>query len=99
MMSTAPTPISTPRPAVPEHVSLAIDGALQRVAADRFETASAFADALQRPGVTATRPSGRGRAARLTAWPWVLGATAVVIAALPATAPARHVTRSAAEAS
>ncbi len=50
MMSTAPTPIVRLRPTVPEYVAVAIDGALQRVAADRFATAAQFADALSPDG-------------------------------------------------
>ena len=49
MLSTGPTPIATLRPTVPPHVAAAIDGALHRVAADRFESARAFALALETP--------------------------------------------------
>ena len=49
MMTTAPTPIAALRPTVPVHVAGAIDGALQRVAADRFDSARAFALALETP--------------------------------------------------
>jgi eukaryotic-like serine/threonine-protein kinase len=80
MMSTAPTSIVTLRPAVPAHVSQAIDCALQRVAADRFATAGAFAEALQVPGVTSGASSHSGRAARPVPRWWMLGGMAVVIA-------------------
>ena len=82
MLTSAPTPIVTLRPAVPAHVAAAIDGALQRVAADRFDTASAFAEALQRPGATGSIPTPVDRAPRATARWWLLGATAAILAGI-----------------
>ena len=55
MMTTSPVPIRDLRPTVPAHVAAAIDGALQKVAADRFGTAAEFADALQRRDGEGTR--------------------------------------------
>ncbi|MBC7840834.1 MAG: protein kinase, partial [Gemmatimonadaceae bacterium] len=80
MMTAAPTSVITLRPAVPAHVSLAIDGALQRVAADRFASATAFAEALQRPGATTSTSSLTRGAARSTARSWLIGATAAAMA-------------------
>jgi serine/threonine protein kinase len=54
MMTTSPVPIRDLRPTVPPNVAAAIDGALQKVAADRFGTAAEFADALQRRDGEAT---------------------------------------------
>ena len=81
MMTTAPTPIVALRPTVPPHVSLAIDGALQKVAADRFVTASAFGVALQAPGTTATAQTRATEAAArpTTRW-WTVTAMAVAMA-------------------
>ena len=95
MMTAEPTPIVTLRPSVPAHVATAIDGALQRVAADRYATASAFAEALQPPNVIATAST---RATLSTPRPttrwWMLAGVAVAIAAAagylvhgPATVP------------
>ena len=80
MMSSAPTPIVTLRPTVPEYISRAVDCALQRVAADRFATASAFAEALQRPGVTGSTSSPTGHTAGAAARTRLLGTAAVMIA-------------------
>ena len=55
MMTTAPTPIVTLRPTVPDHVAAAIDGALQRVPADRFDSARAFGQALETTSPTQSR--------------------------------------------
>jgi eukaryotic-like serine/threonine-protein kinase len=72
MISSDPVPVRTIRPTVPEFVSVAIDGALQKVAADRFVSASAFAAALEKSSVTtasrtaATAIPGRARATLVT---------------------------------
>ncbi len=89
--------VSALRPSVPEHIALSIEKALEKLPADRFGTASEFADALR--GV---RPVGRGggasardasapsqnvqsrrHAARaLMRWaPWAIAAGAVAVAA------------------
>src|SRR5687767_1045728 len=83
MMTTSPVPLRDLRPAVPTHVAAAIDGALQKVAADRFGTAAAFAEALERPDGEAATPAGAHgrrshRATRLAA----AGALAIAIAAV-----------------
>jgi serine/threonine-protein kinase len=49
LMSVTPAPIRDLRTAVPPHVGDAIDRALQKVAADRWATTAAFADALRTP--------------------------------------------------
>ncbi|HSB55767.1 MAG TPA: protein kinase [Gemmatimonadales bacterium] len=74
------------RKSVPFNVAAALAKALEKISADRFESARAFAEALQNPGfTTAGRPAetgvGRGR---LPALPVVGGMAvgAVVLAAL-----------------
>ncbi len=82
MMTTSPVPIRDVRPTVPAYVAAAIDGALQKVAADRFGTAAEFADALQRrdgEGTFAT--AAHGRDSRRTAWLVAVGALVVATAA------------------
>jgi Tol biopolymer transport system component len=49
-------PLRTVRSAVPIGVEQAIDRALARVAADRFDTVTQFAEALARPGAVVTPP-------------------------------------------
>jgi dipeptidyl aminopeptidase/acylaminoacyl peptidase len=74
LMTERPTRVRTVRDTVPEAVDAAIAKALSKVPADRFATAAAFGDALGTgPATTATAPR------RL---PWVLGGTAVIIAAV-----------------
>ena len=79
MMTTSPVPIRDLRPAVPPNVAAAIDGALQKVAADRFGTAAEFADALQR-GAAASGGDVRHRRPRRMAW-LVAGAALVIAVA------------------
>ena len=45
-----PAPLTTRRDTVPPHVAAAIHRALTKLPADRFPTAAAFAEALNRPG-------------------------------------------------
>jgi eukaryotic-like serine/threonine-protein kinase len=49
VMTTDPVPITVRRRGVPAHVAAAIHTAIEKVPADRFATASEFADALQHP--------------------------------------------------
>ena len=82
MMRTSPVPIRDLRPTVPTYVAAAIDGALQKVAADRFGTAAEFAVALQRrdgDGTFAT--AAHGRDSRRAAWQIAVGALVVATAA------------------
>ena len=53
VLTSKPSPVRDTRDTVPMHVDAAIAKALQRMPADRFATASAFADALGNPGFTA----------------------------------------------
>ncbi|WP_411281368.1 protein kinase domain-containing protein [Gemmatimonas sp.] len=82
MMTTSPVPIRDVRPTVPAYVAAAIDGALQKVAADRFGTAAEFAHALQRrDGETTSVAAVHVRGSRRTAWMVVAGTLVVATAA------------------
>lgn len=60
MMTTVPTSILALRPSVPVHVAAAIGSALQKVPADRFATARAFAEALEMPASGPSRALAAG---------------------------------------
>ncbi|MEO6528222.1 MAG: protein kinase [Gemmatimonadaceae bacterium] len=82
MMTTSPVPIRDLRPSVPLQVAAAIDGALQKVAADRFGTAAEFAEALERrDGEVGSVAGARARARRRAAWLFAAAAAAIAIAA------------------
>jgi eukaryotic-like serine/threonine-protein kinase len=83
VLSEAPRPITTIRPAVPPHVDRAVRTALQKLPADRHASAAAFSEALTRPGdEQAAMAAG---AARAPGWrqrvPWLVAAIAVVVVA------------------
>ncbi len=77
-----PRPISAVRPTVPVHVDAAVRTALEKLPADRFGTAAAFADALARPDAGATYAAGMPRArARFGRWaPWLVSVAALLVA-------------------
>ena len=84
VLSTEPAPITSLRKAVPANVAAAVHAAIEKLPADRCESAKAFADALldTRVGFSTTvntantsAPRSFARAARYT----VLGACAVAI--------------------
>ncbi len=83
VLTDRPAPIRTTRDTVPEHVEAAVMTALAKLPADRFESAKAFADALQgarftnTAGVPVTR-AARAPSARLA----VVGAAVVALASL-----------------
>jgi serine/threonine-protein kinase len=99
LLTDTPRPLSAHRPAVPPHIAAAVQVALEKLPADRFPTARAFADALARPGVSlpagATAPTGaapetdgaRWRRAVARWLPWTVAALAVGSAAWLATHP------------
>jgi serine/threonine-protein kinase len=62
VLTETPRPVRNARPAVPDHVEVAIHRALARLPADRFRTAAEFAEALSRPGA-AGMPATAGRGA------------------------------------
>ena len=75
VMAGEPPPLSTLRRTVPEHVEDAVLTALQKIPADRFTTAGAFATALEGSTAAATTHARRTRAlvatsrARRALWP------------------------------
>ncbi len=93
MMTMSPVPIRDLRPTVPTPVAAAIDGALQKVAADRFGTAAEFADALQlRDGQGTLAAAAHVRDSRRTVWLVGAGALLVAIAAGAGAVIARNFT-------
>src|SRR5207253_793296 len=60
-----PRAVRAARPAVPAHVAAAVERALEKLPADRWETAAAFCDAL-----TGTATSGRAFQSHKEAAPW-----------------------------
>jgi len=62
-------PLTRLRKSVPLNVAAAITTALQKLPADRFETARAFADALENPGFTAAATLSAGQSAVPAAGP------------------------------
>jgi serine/threonine-protein kinase len=77
LMTTAPQPVRALRPSVPPHVAMAVEHGLQKLPADRFATAKAFADALTNPSFTtgtATITPAASPSPRLSGAIWGLGA-------------------------
>ncbi|MGI8844043.1 MAG: protein kinase domain-containing protein [Gemmatimonadaceae bacterium] len=64
-----PLTVAQFRKTVPENVAAAVAKALEKLPADRFESAAKFAEALANPGFRTTSLSGAGRSAGLAA-PW-----------------------------
>ena len=83
-----PPPVSVVRPSVPPNVIAALERALQKVPADRFQTAGAFADALEVTGTTPLPQRGAGeeasqpRAPAQSARRWIAVAVLVAAAAI-----------------
>jgi serine/threonine-protein kinase len=89
VLTERPTNVRVLRPAVPEHVALATEKALEKLPADRWTTAREFADALKAKTATApslaaasapARPASRRRLASLV--PWAAGLALVAAPAL-----------------
>jgi serine/threonine-protein kinase len=106
MLTEKPRPMRTSRPAIPEHVELAVQHALEKLPADRFSNAREFAEALLGRGALTTGyvTSDSTRGAARTSWkkrlldPVTLALAAVAIGAVgfaatrkPAAAPNRVV--------
>jgi len=92
VMTEEPRSLSLQRKSIPPHVEAAVQGALEKLPADRFASAAQFADALARPdfALSATRISRsaapqapRARALRLL--PWALAGLGCAAAAWLAT--------------
>ena len=82
VMTAEPAPVSEMRKTVPDHVEAAVDTALQKLPADRFATAAAFAEVLA--GTAATAPLAarrapvRRRSGAVVLWAgWVLAALGI----------------------
>ena len=77
-------PVTASRPAVPGHVDAAVRVALEKLPADRFESARAFASALSTPGFASTTAAipvpALGPARGISAWLFALTAGVAVLA-------------------
>ena len=69
IVADVPRPVEELRKTVPPHVAAAVAKALEKLPADRFERAKAFAEALHDPESTATVTTGKRAAARLATRP------------------------------
>ncbi|HET9512817.1 MAG TPA: protein kinase [Gemmatimonadales bacterium] len=79
IMTGQTTPVTSRRPTVPAHVAAAIHTALEKVPADRFETAGEFAEALRRPTPRTTRRlEVLSEARKRSRTGWLVGAAALV---------------------
>ena len=84
IVASEPEPLAALRKTVPPHVEDAVLTALEKVPADRFVSASAFAAALEGTGAATGARTGRTRVAaaatrrRRVIWPLVAAALAVV---------------------
>ena len=87
LMTEEPRPLAVTRHAVPEHVDAAVRGALEKLPADRFQTAKEFADALNghaiAPTAMGSAAAWRGTRARAVTARWltILGAAIAITAA------------------
>ena len=94
-------PVTKLRKSVPPHVTAALAKGLEKLPADRFESAKAFADALGNPAFTTAamqrEAAPRAERARLVTWGgWVAAAVLLVAAVLlarPTPAEPRQPTR------
>jgi serine/threonine-protein kinase len=84
VMASEPTPLSTVRKMVPAHVEDAVLTALQKIPADRFATAGAFAAALGSSGDATRAGTGRTRATAAASRRRLLWPAAVAILAVAA---------------
>ena len=83
LITTDPAPISQTRPNVPEHLAAAIHTALERIPADRFQSAEEFADALRHSTERTRRRMARSPAS-VSAGKRVGAMAAIGVAALAA---------------
>jgi serine/threonine-protein kinase len=88
VMSEAPKEVSAQRKTVPNNVSAAVSHALQKLPADRFTSAAAFAEALANPsfvGAATAAGVARGAAAeRRGGTPWMRVAVGIALLAIGA---------------
>lgn len=86
VMSEDPRPVSEHRKSIPHYVDTAVARALEKLPADRWQSASQFADALTGIGARAvSRASGRG------AMPWIVAGVLAVGLGWTALKPDRNV--------
>ncbi|UCF41568.1 MAG: PD40 domain-containing protein, partial [Gemmatimonadota bacterium] len=78
IVTEAPPALSLARPSVPPHVEAAIHRAVEKLAADRFQTAGQFAEALERPGAVSTVGARRAAPARRGWLPWAAAGVALL---------------------
>ena len=96
VMTEKPSPIHTVRDTVPPHVEAAVLTALAKLPADRFATASQFADALAGSGQVHAHPVAVSRRSTglLMALLAIVAIAATLLAVLPRGAtPSRHTAR------
>jgi eukaryotic-like serine/threonine-protein kinase len=84
LMTEEPRPISSSRRSVPEEVEAAVLHALEKLPADRFQSAKEFADALHARGTTRVR--GAAASAKNARKPWIAPPAAAIAAAVVAAA-------------
>jgi Tol biopolymer transport system component/tRNA A-37 threonylcarbamoyl transferase component Bud32 len=85
VLTTEPAGVRIQRRSVPPHVEAAVMQALEKLPADRFNTAAEFAAALANPSHTAPARAGAGPIGRqrmLAVLPWLLLAVALGLLAL-----------------
>ncbi len=80
IITETPQPVTTLRKSVPANVAAALSTALEKLAADRFDSARAFADALQNPAYAGPGSIAR-RAERRSPWNGLTVGALVVAAA------------------
>ena len=89
-------PVGEVRRSVPSNVAAALSKALEKLPADRFGSAEAFAEALENPAFTTTAAAGATKVMNVRAlkwWirsPWSWGMTALAAAALVFGGVAEH---------
>ncbi|MGH7593797.1 MAG: hypothetical protein ACRELE_08110, partial [Gemmatimonadales bacterium] len=76
-------PVTKHRKAVPTNVAAAVAKSLEKLPADRFESAKAFAEALGNAAFTTMHPAGVGGRATVPRWAnrWLVAALGVVLLA------------------
>src|SRR4029077_20289152 len=80
VLSEEPRPLVFHRKTVPPHVDAAVARALEKLPADRWQTAAEFAAALTSPGASSRRSRPRAGALRRFAIPGAAGALLVAVA-------------------
>jgi serine/threonine-protein kinase len=78
ILTSSPPSLTNRRSSVPPHVEAAIEKSLQKLPADRFDSADEFAEALARPGALAARRSAARTETATRTSLWAIGAAAVL---------------------